>query len=277
MACASSTPVLRHFILAIFEFCYDIPQLGTTTKLSCVLCVCPPECGMHRRQGVRPSPAKNGVYFACGKVYLHVDRQRAGSASLTVEASGAYDFQYFDPWHRTCCRIQSHSISSCLRRTNRVGCNARIWACAIRFIPDLPAGCFLASMGLSILRGTMMSNIFGVAIISGLLLLGVINAAETIYYTRRAVHARPEWKDRIWILAILQIAVWPAFILLWIPGLVPQREMWNVPLCGFLVVSGAGAIAYRILMRRILGTPFGPRPRRRVTRPTQDNADPRNH
>jgi hypothetical protein len=25
LACASSTPVLRHFILAIFEFCYDIP------------------------------------------------------------------------------------------------------------------------------------------------------------------------------------------------------------------------------------------------------------
>jgi len=25
LACASSTPVLRHFILATFEFCYDIP------------------------------------------------------------------------------------------------------------------------------------------------------------------------------------------------------------------------------------------------------------
>jgi hypothetical protein len=25
LACASSTRVLKHFILAIFEFCYDIP------------------------------------------------------------------------------------------------------------------------------------------------------------------------------------------------------------------------------------------------------------
>jgi hypothetical protein len=28
LACAPSTPVLRHLILAIFEFCFDIPGIG---------------------------------------------------------------------------------------------------------------------------------------------------------------------------------------------------------------------------------------------------------
>jgi len=34
LACASSTPVLRHFILAIFEFCYDIPIRDIEAELA---------------------------------------------------------------------------------------------------------------------------------------------------------------------------------------------------------------------------------------------------
>jgi hypothetical protein len=110
-----------------------------------------------------------------------------------------------------------------------------------------------------------MVKVVSIVLLIVMLLLGLVSFGETVYYSRRAARVRPEWKGRIWILGILGATIWPAFVLLWIPDLVPQRELWNVPLCGLLVIGGVAAIVYRTLLRRVLGTPFGPIPRSQAT------------
>jgi hypothetical protein len=118
-----------------------------------------------------------------------------------------------------------------------------------------------------------MSKTIGVVLLILIFLLGLVSAGETVYYSRRATRVRPKWKGRIWTLGILGSMISPAFILLWIPDLVPHRELWNVPLCGLLIICGVAAVTHRILLRRVLGTSFlGPLPLSKATR-TDDRND----
>ncbi len=52
------------------------------------------------------------VYFACGKVYLHGDPLRVGSASLTTDASGNSTGQLrYKPYGETRYREASRSVA----------------------------------------------------------------------------------------------------------------------------------------------------------------------
>lgn len=90
-------------------------------------------------------------------------------------------------------------------------------------------------------------------LVTAFLLGGLVYTGEVIYYSRRAVQARSEWKGRIWILGIFGIVGYAAFMLfIWFPHYVPQLRQWSMPLGIMMFIGIPTAIAHRILLRRIL-------------------------
>lgn len=85
------------------------------------------------------------------------------------------------------------------------------------------------------------------------LLIGLTHTGEVIYYSRRAIEMRPEWKGRIWILGILGIVGYVAFMLLiWFPYYVPSLKQWSTLLFAVMVGGMSAALAHRLLLRRML-------------------------
>ncbi len=116
----------------------------------------------------------------------------------------------------------------------------------------------------------MNSRTLIIVLILGLSFLFVVFTAEIVYHVRRAVQVRSEWKGRLWLGALMQIAFFPGVVLLLIFGLIPQLEKWNFFLCGFVIIIGVGAVIHRTMMLRILRASSLQYLRQHPTRPGQD-------
>jgi predicted benzoate:H+ symporter BenE len=85
------------------------------------------------------------------------------------------------------------------------------------------------------------------------LVVGLIYTGDVIRYSRQATNIHPEWKGRIWVLGILGVVGYAAFMLsVWFRYYIPQLERWSTQLLVIMAIGIPIGIAHRILLRRIL-------------------------